>query len=189
MTEVPKLRQRIAGKSIPLEKFVARKARKCEAQGGRLVLPALELAYVLHAVSRAPRAVIAEKMFPLVEAALGELRRYEDSPEKYGRGSEFWDDWCLARHLEGACLRYIAYPVRGGQNTVCRLSDSRWMVPFLRRVLMPLWTRRRPCRFPRQKLRSGLAPRSSPCLKTGPKSNLIIMLCTSLVSAGSSTFL
>ena len=39
MTEVPKLRQRIAGKSIPLEKFVARKARKCEAQGGRLLLP------------------------------------------------------------------------------------------------------------------------------------------------------
>jgi hypothetical protein len=114
MTEVPKLRQRIAGKSIPLEKFVARKARKCEAQGGRLELPGLELAYILHTVSRAPRAVIAEKMLPLVEAALVELRRYEGSPEKYGRGSEFWDDWCLARHLEGACLRYIAYPVRTG---------------------------------------------------------------------------
>ena len=129
MTEVPKLRQRIAGKSIPLEKFVARKARKCEAQGGRLVLPALELAYVLHAVSRAPRAVIAEKMLPLVEAALGELRRYEGAPGTYGRGSEFWDDWCLARHLEGACLRYIAYPVRGGQSTVfCHFIflDSWW---------------------------------------------------------------
>jgi len=112
MTEVPKLRQRIAGKSIPLEKFVARKARKCETQGGRLLLPALELAYILHAVSRAPRSVIAEQMLPLVEAALVELKRYEGSPEKYGNGSEFWDDWCLARHLEGACLRYIAYPVR-----------------------------------------------------------------------------
>jgi hypothetical protein len=31
----PKLRQRIAGKSIPLEMFVE---RKCEIQGGRLVL-------------------------------------------------------------------------------------------------------------------------------------------------------
>lgn len=111
MTEVPKLRQRIAGKSIPLEKFVARKARKYEVQGGRLLLPALELAYILHAVSRTPRSVIAEQMLPLVEAALVELKRYEGSPEKYGKGSEFWDDWCLARHLEGACLRYIAYPV------------------------------------------------------------------------------
>jgi hypothetical protein len=112
MTEVPKLRQRIAGKSIPLEKFVARKARKCEAQGGRLVLPALELTYILHAVSRAPRSVIAKQMLPLVEAALVELKRYESSSEKYGGGSEYWDDWCLARHLEGACLRYIAFPVR-----------------------------------------------------------------------------
>jgi len=112
MTEVPKLRQRIAGKSIPLEKFVSRKARKCEAQGGRLLLPALELAYILHAVSRAPRSVIAEQMLPLVGTALVELKRCEGSPEKYGKGSEFWDDWCLARHLEGACLRYIAYPVR-----------------------------------------------------------------------------
>jgi hypothetical protein len=50
-------------------------------------------------------------MLPLVEAALVELKQHEGSPEKYGNGSEFWDDWCLERHLEGACLRYIAYPV------------------------------------------------------------------------------
>ena len=111
MKEVPKFRQRIAGKSIPLEKFVARKARKCEAQGGRLLLPALELAYVLHAVARAPRPVIAEKMLPLIDAALLELKQYEGAPHTYRKGTAFWDDWCLARHLEGACLRYIAYPV------------------------------------------------------------------------------
>ena len=122
MTEVPKLRQRIAGKSIPLEKFVARKARKCESQGGRLLLPALELAYVLHAISRAPRPVVVEHMLPQVEAALAELGRYEGTPEAYrgpGKGSSsgaFWDDWCLARHLQGVCLRYIAYPVRTVPN-------------------------------------------------------------------------
>jgi Protein of unknown function (DUF3808) len=124
MTEVPKLRQRIAGKSIPLEKFVARKARKCEAQAGRLVLPALELVYILHAVSRAPRPVIAQQMLPLIEGVLAELGRYVGKPEEYAANAKgqrsaagsgagaFWDDWCLARHLEGACLRYIAYPVR-----------------------------------------------------------------------------
>ncbi|KAI0295131.1 hypothetical protein B0F90DRAFT_1811542 [Multifurca ochricompacta] len=115
MIQVPKLRQHIAGKSIPLEKFVARKARKCcEAQDGRLLLPALELAYISQAVARAPRSVIAEKMLPLVEAALAELKQYEDVPQTYGKGketgTEFWEDLCLARHLEGACLRYIAYP-------------------------------------------------------------------------------
>ena len=139
MTEVPKLRQRIAGKSIPLEKFVARKARKCEAQGGRLLLPALELAYILHTVSRAPRSVIAEQMLPLVEAALIELKRYERSPEKYGKGSEFWDDWCLARHLEGACLRYIAYPVREDRQTSFVLTHSPFLF-LLPRVPMPSWT-------------------------------------------------
>src|SRR6266702_4069493 len=111
MTQVPKLRQRIAGKSIPLEKFVARKARKCEAQGGQLFLPALELAYIFQAIARAPRSVIAEQMLPLVEAALVKLKSYEGAPQTYGKAAEFWDDWCLARHLEGACLRYMAYPV------------------------------------------------------------------------------
>lgn len=127
MKEVPKLRQRIAGKSIPLEKFVARKARKCEAQGGRLVLPALELTYILHGVSRAPRSVIVEQMLPRVEAVLAELGRYVGKPEEYAKGQgqgsgAFWDDWCLARQLEGACLRYIAYPVRATLSVV-RVPD------------------------------------------------------------------
>ena len=114
MTQVPKLRQRIAGKSIPLEKFVARKARKCEAQNGRLFLPALELAYIFQAIARTPRPVIAERMLPLVDAALATLQPYEDAPQTYqdGKAAEFWDDLCLARLIEGTCLRYVAYPVR-----------------------------------------------------------------------------
>ncbi|KAH9957650.1 hypothetical protein BGW80DRAFT_1465685 [Lactifluus volemus] len=91
MKEIPKLRQRIAGKSIPLEKFVARKARRCESQGGRLLLSGLELAYVFHAVARAPRSVIAARMLPLVDSALASLKRHEDARRR-------------------ACLRYIAYP-------------------------------------------------------------------------------
>ncbi|KAH9976889.1 hypothetical protein BGW80DRAFT_1436138 [Lactifluus volemus] len=97
MKEIPKLRQRIAGKSIPLEK------RTVTSLG-------LELAYVFHAVARAPRSVIAARMLPLVDSALASLKRHEDAPQTYGNGTGFWDDWCLARHLEGACLRYIAYP-------------------------------------------------------------------------------
>ena len=129
MTEVPRLRQRIAGKSIPLEKFVARKARKCETQGGRLFLPALELAYVFQAITKTPRSVIAERMLPLVDAALAKLKPYEGAPKTYGSGSkaaEFWDDWCLARLVEGACLRYIAYPVRNA-----RVVSKRLMIVFL----------------------------------------------------------
>ncbi|CAE6491811.1 unnamed protein product [Rhizoctonia solani] len=48
MREVPTLRQRIAGKSIPLEKYVARKAERYIAEK-TLVAPAIELAYMLQA--------------------------------------------------------------------------------------------------------------------------------------------
>lgn len=41
MREVPKHKQRIAGKSIPVEKFAIHKAEKCLAQGNRLMLPGL----------------------------------------------------------------------------------------------------------------------------------------------------
>ena len=36
-------KQRIAGKSLPMEKFMIRRCARYEAQGGRLLLPALEL--------------------------------------------------------------------------------------------------------------------------------------------------
>ncbi|KAF8200119.1 hypothetical protein BJ912DRAFT_1029695 [Pholiota molesta] len=77
MERVPGLRQKIAGKSIPMEKFVARKARKFSAQGW-LVLPALELAYIFQGITHAPRGVIVRRMLPEVDAALRELGVLED---------------------------------------------------------------------------------------------------------------
>lgn len=41
MQNVPGLKQRIAGKSIPIEKFVCKKSEKFLAQGNRLLLPAV----------------------------------------------------------------------------------------------------------------------------------------------------
>ncbi|KAF8070007.1 hypothetical protein FPV67DRAFT_1753952 [Lyophyllum atratum] len=76
MGRVPGLRQKIAGKSIPLEKFVARKARKFATQKNRLLLPALEVAYLFQAIAHAPRAVIVGKMLPLVRRALHKLSLY-----------------------------------------------------------------------------------------------------------------
>lgn len=43
---VPKWKQRIAGKSVPMEKFAVRKAERFMDQENYLVLPALELVYV-----------------------------------------------------------------------------------------------------------------------------------------------
>ncbi|KAI0742250.1 hypothetical protein C8Q80DRAFT_1186927 [Daedaleopsis nitida] len=119
MEKVPALRQRIAGKSIPLEKLVARKARKYKQQGGRLALPALEFAYLFLGIQHAPRSVITARMLPVVEEQLALLHKHAEDPAKYATGAgevkgdaqaEFWDDMCLANFLRGICLRYVAYP-------------------------------------------------------------------------------
>ena len=46
MKNVPSWKQRIAGKSLPMEKFAVRKADRFITQGHFLVLPAIELIYV-----------------------------------------------------------------------------------------------------------------------------------------------
>ena len=46
LESVPKNKQKIAGKSIPLEKFVIRKARQYFNQNNFLLLPALEILYM-----------------------------------------------------------------------------------------------------------------------------------------------
>jgi len=112
--KVPNLGQKIAGKSIPLEKFVARKARKFQSQNSRLVLPALEVAYLFLAITHAPRHVIVTRMLPDVNRALDEIHKHEKNPKRYypehGGEASFWDDWALVLFLKGVCLRYVAYP-------------------------------------------------------------------------------
>ncbi|KAI0713075.1 hypothetical protein C8T65DRAFT_646041 [Cerioporus squamosus] len=116
MEKIPGLRQRIAGKSIPLEKFVARKARKFKQQGGRLALPALEFAYLFLGIAHAPRGVIMQRMLPDVDEQLASIRKHAEDPAKYATGSEgkgeeeYWDDLALANFLRGICLRFVAYP-------------------------------------------------------------------------------
>ncbi|GAA5877339.1 hypothetical protein JCM16303_006247 [Sporobolomyces ruberrimus] len=110
MKRVPDLMQRIAGKSIPLEKFVARRARKFVSQGNRLTLPGVELAYVLNCLGLSPRYVLFERHLDQVSHSLAELHQVKE-PASYGQGpDEYWDDYCLAHFLRGVILRFIAHP-------------------------------------------------------------------------------
>lgn len=125
MAQVPGLQQRIAGKSIPVEKFATRKAEKFKKQGDRLLLPALEITYMFQGIMHAPLNVILSKMLPLIENALKELRKHAGNPSKYEGGDGYWDDFCLANLLEGVCLRYVAHPdpdSRLDPNTVHTIS-------------------------------------------------------------------
>ncbi|KAK4050437.1 hypothetical protein OIV83_003507 [Microbotryomycetes sp. JL201] len=111
MSGVPDLMQRIAGKSIPLEKFVARRARKFVAQNNRLTLPGIELAYVLNCLGLSPRFTLFDVHLDQVSTVLAELHAVKD-PRSYGtgRGDEFWDDYCLAHLLRGIILHFMSHP-------------------------------------------------------------------------------
>lgn len=112
MAKVPGLMQRIAGKSIPMEKFVSRKAHKFNEQK-RLLLPAIEFSYIYHCLSNAPRYALQEDQLVLISDALAELNEMIDNPSDYHSGAdEFWDDFCLAHFLRGVTLKYIAHPER-----------------------------------------------------------------------------
>lgn len=110
ISKTPDLMQRIAGKSIPLEKFAARKAKKFQEQG-RLLLPALEFSYIYHCISNAPRYVLADEHLVDISQNMRAIHEAENDPSSYfGGEDEYWDDFCLAHFLRAVTLKYIAHP-------------------------------------------------------------------------------
>ncbi|KAG8987239.1 hypothetical protein FRB90_003521 [Tulasnella sp. 427] len=108
--QVPGSMKKIAGKHIPLEKFVSRKSKKFQSQGNRLLHPSLELCYMLGAISHTPRSVFLSTIIPSLVKSLGTLASHSSKPASYGNGTGYWDDYALAQVLYGASLRYVAYP-------------------------------------------------------------------------------
>lgn len=67
------------------------------------------MAYIFLAIAHAPREIVIAKMLPMIETQLSKLREHEKEPSAYEDGHGFWDDYCLAKFLEGICLRYVAH--------------------------------------------------------------------------------
>ena len=77
-------------------------------------------------IQNAPRKVLLEQHLPLIRSALEELKA---GPENYvHKKASYWDDFCLAKFLEGSCLRFVAYPDKDAVHPV----TLGWNV-FLRR--------------------------------------------------------
>ena len=73
---VAKYKQRIAGKSIPIEKYCVRKAEKYFNNGGRLVLPAFELMLVWNWFNIvAKRRDLLENIYAQIVAKTEELQK------------------------------------------------------------------------------------------------------------------
>ncbi|KAJ2787601.1 hypothetical protein GGI15_000563 [Coemansia interrupta] len=106
MAAVPALQRKVAGKSIPLEKFVMRKARRFDEQGGFLMRPGLELvaSWNLYAKTPADRlhALLAE-----VNRDIGQLAAH--TPETY-RHTRLYDDLSVLLLVKAHVLHELSRP-------------------------------------------------------------------------------
>uniref|UniRef100_A0A1A8JUB8 Tetratricopeptide repeat protein 39B n=2 Tax=Nothobranchius TaxID=28779 RepID=A0A1A8JUB8_NOTKU len=130
--QVEGLKQRLAGKSIPMEKFAVRKSRRYKAANPvPLVIPALEMMYVWNGFTIVgKRADHTESLLVSVERAEQQLR---DDPNP----SEFHpDDSSLVQMLKGLCLKHLG---RLLQAELCftqvlssesRIRYDHYLIPF-----------------------------------------------------------
>ncbi|KAJ2412444.1 hypothetical protein GGI10_003681 [Coemansia sp. RSA 2530] len=104
MEMVPTLKRKLAGKSIPVEKFVIRKASKFRQQGDFLLRPGLELLHVWNLYSKIPHT----RLLALRDDIDAEIGRLGD---RQGYRHEFYyDDLAILLLTKGCVLRELACP-------------------------------------------------------------------------------
>nr|XP_061810643.1 tetratricopeptide repeat protein 39B-like [Nerophis lumbriciformis] len=145
--QVEGLKQRLAGKSIPLEKFAVRKSRRYKASSPvPLVLPVLEMMYIWSGFTIvAKRADCTEALLVTIEAA-------EERLAGEAQPSEFHvDDCCLVQMLKGLCLKHAG---RLLQAELCfthvlssenRIRYDHYLVPFTLYELALLYRQQGDC--------------------------------------------
>ncbi|XP_063795628.1 tetratricopeptide repeat protein 39A isoform X2 [Pseudophryne corroboree] len=100
--QVPSLKVKIAGKSLPTEKFAIRKSRRYLPQNPiPLPVPPLEMMYIWNGY-----AVIG-KQRDLTEAMLMTLTLAEEALEGAAASEFLVDDQCLVKLLKGLCFKYL----------------------------------------------------------------------------------
>uniref|UniRef100_A0AAV2KIH0 Tetratricopeptide repeat protein 39B n=1 Tax=Knipowitschia caucasica TaxID=637954 RepID=A0AAV2KIH0_KNICA len=130
--QVEGLKQRLAGKSIPTEKFAVRKSRRYKSSSPvPLVLPALEMMYVWNGFT------IVGKRPDFTEALLVTIETAETQLREDPNPSEFHpDDSCLVQMLKGLCLKHLGRPLQAELCFTQVLSSERtirydhFLVPF-----------------------------------------------------------
>lgn len=109
-SEVPQYKQRIAGKSLPMEKFTIKKAERFFAEKKSLVLPAIELMYLWNAFRILGKHFhLADNVFKLIEKSEREL------DERRDRSKYDVENRALILLLKGACLRQMKSPLQALQ--------------------------------------------------------------------------
>uniref|UniRef100_A0A1A9WYA6 Tetratricopeptide repeat protein 39B n=1 Tax=Glossina brevipalpis TaxID=37001 RepID=A0A1A9WYA6_9MUSC len=102
MNNAPTYKQRIAGKSLPMEKFVCKKVKRYFSQDKWLCLPAIELMYVWNTFKVLGKHYsVADNIYQIIESKLNELKNIE-TQNPYDA-----DNMALCLLLRGACFRQM----------------------------------------------------------------------------------
>ncbi|CAG9761116.1 unnamed protein product [Ceutorhynchus assimilis] len=130
LKQVPKYKQRIAGKSLPMEKFAVKKSERYFSQNKSLVLPVIELMFLWNLLKIMKNYSVSGGIMRLIDDAEADV----DSnlkPSKYDH-----DNKALVYLLKGACLRHMGAPnqaieyfekVIGMQK---ELEEDHYLVPY-----------------------------------------------------------
>ncbi|KAM9329017.1 tetratricopeptide repeat protein 39B-like [Gastrophryne carolinensis] len=130
--QVESLKLKIGGKSVPAEKFAARKSRRYSAANPvKLIVPTFEMMYVWGGFMMiGKRADLTESILITIEKAETDLQNEKNPNEYYG------DDQCLIQFLKGLCLKNLG---RLLQAELCfnqviqsekRLKYDHYLVPY-----------------------------------------------------------
>lgn len=131
MRDAPQWKQRIAGKSLPMEKFAVKKAERFFAQKKMLVLPALELLYVWNSFKvLGKKCELIQNVYKMTEKTLAML----DAQKK--RQEFDADNRALVLLLKGASLRQMQSPLQAEEclNSVLllekKLKEDLYLIPY-----------------------------------------------------------
>ena len=125
MKRVPKLKQKISGKSIPSEKFAIKKAEKFSAQNNYLLLPLIELIYLWGGFTTLSQN---QSCLQNIHAIVQEAQNKQTNCNA--------EDSCLLNLLEGACLKYLGCPLQAEEKFQLVLSKSnevkndKYLIPY-----------------------------------------------------------
>lgn len=120
MMQVPTYKQRIAGKSLPMEKFVIKRTERYFAQKKNLILPIFELMYVWNLFR-----IIGKRQ----DLILNIFKRIEETERELKTASKneyYADNKALLLLLKGACLRQMQHPLQSEEclRRVLQLEKS-----------------------------------------------------------------
>ncbi|KAK1801203.1 hypothetical protein P4O66_022893 [Electrophorus voltai] len=102
--QVPGLKQKIAGKSLPTEKFAIRKARRYNVDNPiPLPAPPLEMMYIWNGYT------VIGKHRDLTEGMLKALDEAQRRLEQHPKTESSIDDHCVLSLLKGLCLKHLGH--------------------------------------------------------------------------------